>query len=128
MSQVVIVVDDDEGVRDFLKSVLELQGYKVMVVGTIAELELALEVVQAGNDTLLAAFVDGMLSSSIGRVMSDKDGREAARKVKKAFPGTPVIAISSQHNIQYGDIRMSKPIEISDVLETIALCARRPRS
>ena len=82
---VVLVVDDDEGVREFVRANLELEGYLVREAASAAEGLTALE--REPPDLIL-----------LDVMMPEVDGWEMLRQVQERFgPGAvPVIVFSGQ--------------------------------
>ena len=78
----ILVVDDAEGIRTYLKNLLSLKGYEVL----LAEDGLAaLEILRDG------AAPDVII---LDIMMPGMDGIELLRKIKEAWPATPVIMLS----------------------------------
>lgn len=80
-AQQVLVVEDDESVRDALSILLERAGYTVT---------------QAENGVIAAGLIEnwepGLVITDI--FMPDGDGIETMNLVRRRWPATPVIAIS----------------------------------
>ncbi len=81
MSQVILIVDDDPGIRDMLSRNLRYRGYEVEAVdGT----EAALEVI--GEGRVSAAFVDFFMPGTCGLA--------AIRKIVAKDPGLRLIVLT----------------------------------
>ena len=78
----VLVVDDDEGVREYVEAVLARQGLQV---ATASSGEEALEQVQRSPPDLVTLDV----------VLPGIDGLETLRRLKRAHPDMPVILLSA---------------------------------
>ena len=77
----VLVVDDDAGVRNFLRMLLELEGYEVATVRNGIE---ALEVQR--SDPAVVVLTDIF--------MPDADGMETIVQLREEFPQTKIIVMS----------------------------------
>jgi DNA-binding NtrC family response regulator len=81
MKPKVMVVDDTEGIRDLLKTILERSGYDVVVKATAAELTGAFN--DAQPDIIL-----------LDLVLPDGHGLELLPQIKKQWPETEVIVLT----------------------------------
>ena len=77
----VLVVDDDAGVRNFLRMLLELEGYEVATVGNGIE---ALEVQRSDPAAVVLTDI----------FMPDADGMETIVQLREEFPQTKIIVMS----------------------------------
>jgi CheY-like chemotaxis protein len=82
--RVVLVVDDEEGLRDLLCRTLQAEGYSTLAAGHGAE---ALEVMEAAADPVDLVVTDV--------VMPGMDGRELGRRLSQRWPDLPVLYISA---------------------------------
>jgi two-component system cell cycle sensor histidine kinase/response regulator CckA len=82
--QVVLVVDDEEGLRDLLCRTLQSEGYHTLKAGHGAE---ALEVLETTADPVDLVVTDV--------VMPGMDGRELGRRLSQRWPDLPVLYISA---------------------------------
>jgi len=82
--QVVLVVDDEEGLRQLLCRTLRAEGYDTLEAGHGAE---ALEVMENAHDTVDLVVTDV--------VMPGMDGRELGRRLAQRWPELPVLYISA---------------------------------
>ncbi len=86
-----LVVDDDEALRVFLRKVLERAGHTVLVAGNGRE---ALRLLEREP-------VDGMISDMI---MPECEGVETLLAVRKRFPALRVVAISGGGRLTPSDL------------------------
>lgn len=114
----IVVIDDDTGLREAIRAILEAEGY---------------EVVEALNG---AAAFEALRSPAADLVVCDMfmpgmDGLEILRKLRREFPAVPVIAISGGGNDHSGlDVLhmarhlgaahvLHKPLRRAKFLETV---------
>jgi CheY-like chemotaxis protein len=81
--RVVLVVDDEQSVRDLLCRALRDDGYRTLEAGHGAE---ALNLVEAGDP------IDLVITDV---VMPGMDGRELGRRLAQSRPALPVLYISA---------------------------------
>ena len=86
MTERILVVDDDEGVRDALKMTLEYEGYECLFARSGRE----------GLDLLGAESVDLVL---LDVKMPGMDGLEVLRRMRERGDAVPVIVISGHGTI-----------------------------
>ncbi len=86
----VLVVDDDEGVRDYLGAVLERRGYEVRSAAT-------------GEDAIAQALESPPDLVTLDVMLPGIDGLEALRRLKQALPAIPVIMLSGHAPARAGD-------------------------
>jgi two-component system nitrogen regulation response regulator NtrX len=84
---VVLIVDDEEGIRESLSGILEDEGYKIL---TSSSGEEALKALKEHNPDLI--FLDVWLPGM--------DGIVTLREIKEVKPDLPVIMISGHGNIE----------------------------
>ena len=112
----VLVVDDDEGIRDFLKDSLEMQGYTTFASTNGAD---ALAFLENNEVDLVLADVR----------MPEIGGVDLARRVRE-IRATPVVLITGVHREEREKIRLEsgaaaclpKPLRVQhlcDVLEQV---------
>jgi DNA-binding NtrC family response regulator len=77
----VLVVDDDAGVRNFLRMLLELEGYEVVTVGN-------------GNEALEAQRNDPAAIILTDIFMPDAEGMETIVQLRAEFPQAKIIVMS----------------------------------
>ncbi len=83
-SRVVLVVDDEPGVRDLVCRVLRGEGYRTLEAAHGGE---ALELVEAGTERVDLVVTDV--------VMPGMDGRELGRRLGQTQPTLPILYISA---------------------------------
>lgn len=114
MKKKVIVIDDDDGIREAFHAVLDSAGYDVQIESTPE----CLKTLQPGSlpDLLL---LDILLSGA--------DGRDICRKLKtqKETKSLPVVLISAHPNAEKSakeaaaDDFMAKPFDIEELLQVV---------
>jgi len=82
MAATVLIVDDDKALRSFLSSILEDEGYEVLLAATGAEGEALLE----------AKPIDVVL---VDLRLPDEDGISVLRKIKREEPDVQVIVLTA---------------------------------
>ena len=123
----IIVIDDEEDIRNVLKEVLERAGYDVDTA----------ENSDAGLDLLRDKGADLVITDII---MPGKDGVDTAYQIRMEFPKTRIIVISGGGNVtptEYepssikttaylasadaagADLTLTKPFERSEILEAV---------
>ena len=121
----ILVVDDDETMRDLLRRMLERAGYAVVLAANGRD---ALERLRDRPADLIVTDM----------VMPEMDGIELIRKLATERPRLPVIAISGVHDwanylsmaIRLGaKAGVQKPVSAAELVATIRglLAARRQR-
>ena len=99
----ILIVDDEEDIRDALTMVLEGAGYDVMVVSNGNE---AVELQREQPVDLIITDI----------IMPEKDGVSTIKELRQEFPGIRIIAISGGGGVQ--------PIEyVPDAITTTAYLA-----
>ncbi|MEW6001947.1 MAG: sigma-54 dependent transcriptional regulator [Nitrospirota bacterium] len=116
MAPVVLVVDDEEGIRESLSAILEDEGYDVL---TSSSGEEALRAVKDQNPDLLLLDV----------WLPDIDGIQVLKEVKELRPEVPVVIISGHGNIELA-VRATKMgaydfLEKPLSLERVLISAKR---
>jgi CheY-like chemotaxis protein len=117
----VLVVDDDEAIRDAMREALEEDGYDVVTAGNGVE---ALEVLQA---------VPAPSAIVVDMMMPIMDGWQLVQRLKSdsRLSQIPVIAMSAGGNRTLATSPvckdyLAKPVKVSRLLEAIARCRRPP--
>ena len=82
--RVVLVVDDERGVRDLVCRTLRGEGYRTLEASHGGE---ALELVEAGAETIDLVVTDV--------VMPGMDGRELGRRLAQSRPTLPILYMSA---------------------------------
>jgi DNA-binding NtrC family response regulator len=101
----ILVVDDEEDVRDVLQGILEGADYRV---STAAD----------GNEAskLLAAEKFSLVLTDL--LMPDRDGIEVVGELRKKYPTTPVIVMSGGGRMRHVEyLKMAKTFGAHAVLE-----------
>ena len=87
----VLVIDDDPGIREYLKALGERQGYQVSVA--------------VDGEEALASLSDSVPDIvTLDAVLPGMDGLETLRQMKKLIPDVPVIMLSG-----HGQARRTSP-------------------
>lgn len=109
----ILVVDDDESIRDMVASVLRSAGYSVRAA---ADGESALAALEAEPPALI------LLDMRMPRV----DGREFARRVRERGAAPPIVVMSAVRDARAAAAEigaqayMAKPFEIDELLSHVA--------
>ena len=114
----VLVVDDEKGLRDVIRRVLEDKGYRVIEA---ADGNRALELVRQERLDLVISDI----------IMPDCDGIEAILAIKKESPSTKILAISGGGRAHAMDLlalapragaddTLDKPFRQSELLKRVA--------
>jgi DNA-binding response OmpR family regulator len=117
----VLVVDDDESIREMLTDVLRAAGYSVRVA---SDGEVALAAVAAEQPALV------LLDMRMPRV----DGWEFARRLKERGARPPIIVMTAVRDARRAaaeigaDAYIPKPFEIDQLLTQVARCMESPGS
>jgi len=112
----VLVVDDEEGIRDSLSDIFSDEGYRIETAETAEE---ALEKIRAEAPDLVLLDI----------WLPEMDGLEALEKIKALRPAVPVIMISGHGNIEMA-VRATKNgaydfLEKPLSLERVVLVSKR---
>jgi CheY-like chemotaxis protein len=83
-SQLVLVVDDEQGLRDLICRTLRAEGFRTLEAAHGAA---ALELMETAADTVDLVVTD--------MVMPGMDGRELGRRVEQRWPHVPILYISA---------------------------------
>lgn len=100
-SRVVLVVDDEEGLRDLVCRTLRAEGYRTLEATHGGE---ALEMVESGPEPIDLVITDV--------VMPGMDGRELGRRLARSRPTLPILYMSAYEVndiFQRGSPRVSAP-------------------
>lgn len=111
----ILVVDDDAGVRDVVRSMLESEGYSVSVA-------------QNGREALSTLKSQDFQVIITDLVMPEQEGIETIRIVRRDFPDVKVIAMSGAFGGDYLRIAgylgahgtLAKPLQMTSVLKVVA--------
>jgi DNA-binding response OmpR family regulator len=115
MSQYILVIDDEEQIRELIGIYLRKQGFEVASAGTSQDAM-----------ALLAQRLPDLVVLDIG--LADEDGLRVLVDIKKAFPGVKVIMLTGmgfvedllQEAVQKGaDGYVSKVLPLDELLMAI---------
>lgn len=111
--QHILVIDDEEVIREMLKDILEPQGYEITMAEDGAK---AIELYDAGNFDLVITDI----------MMPEKDGFETIAALKEKNPAIKIIALTGYglHNLpvafDLGAARVyEKPIKPQDLKDAV---------
>jgi DNA-binding NtrC family response regulator len=114
VKKLVLVVEDDEDVRDTLEMVLEIAGYAVL---TAAEGSAALEILRANPDEIGVVLPDILLPKMDGCLVLEERSKTAA------LEDVPTIILSGAHPSNpissHATAFLTKPIGAEDLLRTV---------
>jgi PAS domain S-box-containing protein len=113
----ILLLDDDESVRDGIRALLELEGYEVVEAGRPAE---ALRMLAETDQR-----IDLLLSDVI---LPDMNGWDVARLARSARPGLPMVFMSGYSDAEIADRGASfegiqllqKPVSAHELLAAVA--------
>lgn len=111
----ILVVDDDAGVRDVVRSMLESEGYLVSVA-------------QNGREALNSLKAQEFQVVITDLVMPEQEGIETIKIVRRDYPAVKVIAMSGAFGGDYLRIAgylgahgtLAKPLQMASVLKVVA--------
>ena len=110
----VLVIEDNEGLRDYLRVALESQEYEVL---TARDGQEALGYLNGHR-------VDAVLTDIF---MPEMDGIETIATLRKQFPGVRIIAMSGRPGVDYLSVArelgvtrtLRKPFELNELLAAL---------
>jgi CheY-like chemotaxis protein len=107
----VLLVEDDEDIRETVSAVLESEGYTVLTAGNGEE---ALAILDRGQPCVV--LLDLMMP-----VMSGWDFMEVVRKNKR-LEDMPVVVVSAYSEKKAEGVRrvLKKPLDVNKLLEAVA--------
>lgn len=111
----VLVVDDDPGVRDVIRSMLESSGYKVLLAENGKE---AMRLLKSERADLILTDL----------VMPEQEGIETIKALRQQYPESKVIAMSGAFGGDYLRIAaylgahatLAKPIQMDKLLKLVS--------
>jgi len=114
-TRTILVVDDDPGVRDVIRSMLESAGYAVRVAAN-------------GKEAMKILRDDGIDLILTDLVMPEQEGIETIKALRREYPDLKVIAMSGAFGGDYLRIAaylgahgtLAKPIQMEALLKIIA--------
>ena len=115
MRKTILVVDDDEGILNSIKAILELEGYKVITQNQNSKK--LHEIITTSSPQLILLDV----------LIADHDGRIICKKLKtdKTIANIPIILVSAHiqtadNYADYGaDGFVAKPFDVDELLYAI---------
>lgn len=122
-SRCVLVVDDDNGIRETLRMALSYEGYQVRVASNGAE---GLDAMNgAGGGTIDMAIVDVM--------MPQVDGLEMCRSLRRRLDQTPILVLTARTAVKDrvagldagADDYLVKPFDLGELLARVRALLRR---
>jgi CheY-like chemotaxis protein len=118
----ILIVDDEQGVRSFFKSVLERVGY---------------EIKEASNGQQALKAIDNWFPDLVmtDLVMPEKEGLETIQTLRRVHPGIRLLAISGAAGGRYlpvashmgADGVLNKPVSPEDLVEKVASVLKAPK-
>ncbi|MBI2590453.1 MAG: response regulator [Candidatus Blackburnbacteria bacterium] len=110
----VLLVDDDEGIQEAIKALLEHEGFQILIAATERE---AVKLIKHKSPEII--LMDFLLGSS--------NGASVAQKLKgnKKTQHIPIIIMSAHHEAKLSaekcgaDDFLAKPFDIDELLEKI---------
>jgi DNA-binding NtrC family response regulator len=117
-SRTVLVVDDEPSIRLLCRVNLELEGYRVLEAGNLAEAREAL-----ASEPVRVALLDVHLGLD--------DGRDLLRELRDDRPQLQVALLSgtaTREEIarEHADALISKPFVLDDLIDTVGRLASAP--
>ncbi len=108
--KLVLVVDDDPGVRRVMERMLQRAGYGVEICTGFRHAE----------ERLNAGLRADLLITDM--VLGESSGKDVANLVRRHVPGIPVIYISGYNNIEVtrGEFVLQKPFAASELVSALA--------
>jgi two-component system, cell cycle sensor histidine kinase and response regulator CckA len=104
---VILIIDDEAGIRDLLAKWFRSAGYEVIVAGNGVE---ALAQLGSCQDDL------DLVISDLNMPMMD--GREAIRRIRESQPDVRVICMTGYSDVELppGVTQVAKPFSLTDML------------
>jgi DNA-binding NtrC family response regulator len=117
---IVLIVEDEAGVREFLADALRLQGYQPIPVGTVSEARAARQRFGPGGIDLMIANIN------LTPDPAARQGYALARRWRAQEPTLPVILISGDPSLEElpevrdGAMRfLAKPLALDTLLQAV---------
>jgi two-component system cell cycle sensor histidine kinase/response regulator CckA len=107
MSGTILIVDDNDLVRDVVREYVEQAGYETLVAGSVAE---ALAVVEAHGQ------VDVLITDL---VMPDGDGFELATRLVDSHSSLRVLFTSGYTNVGWTGAFLAKPFTAAELVQAL---------
>lgn len=117
----VLVVDDQEMVRQTLRSALEAQGWDVREA---ADGDEALQLYRSAPSDVVVTDI----------IMPNKEGLETIFELRRSDPDVKIIAMSGRDTVDFLDMArklgadhvLSKPFEMRDLIALVRVCVEAP--
>ena len=116
----IVLVEDDESIRDVLQAFLEHEGYAVIASGTVAEAEKSIIDKGSGNIALVISDMD------LQPVSKELEGYAFFRRQTSKDPELPFILISGDYTVwelpavRAGTVSfLVKPFKLDDLLSAV---------
>jgi CheY-like chemotaxis protein len=112
----ILIIDDDQGIRDALSELLEMEGYLVALAGNGSEGLRVLRQMESPPDLIL---LDFMMPSMDGFQFREMQVAE------RLHPRVPVVLMSADCHVEEKQVRggmmdhLRKPMDISDVINMV---------
>jgi CheY-like chemotaxis protein len=114
---IVLVVDDDQLLREFMSSALDDGGYKAVLAASVHD-----------ADVLLAEHIGalGGLITDIHLGDADQTGWDVARRAREANPSLPIVYVTGTHGDEWAShgvphsVLLRKPFTSTDLLVALA--------
>ena len=87
MKASLLIVDDEQGIRQSLSAILQDEGYRILAVAT-------------GKECLQALDAEPFQGALLDVWLEDMDGLEVLRQMQEAHPETVVVMISGHGNVE----------------------------
>jgi DNA-binding NtrC family response regulator len=118
--RIILIIDDDETIRDIIREVLELQSYRIVTVETVQEAEQFLQ--QQTPDMIGLVITDIHLTSDV----QAREGYALYQRWTASYPTLPFLLISGDPSsrtlpeVQSGTVAfLAKPFALQDLLDTV---------
>jgi DNA-binding NtrC family response regulator len=116
---VVLVVDDDAGMRLVCRVNLELEGYKVAEAGTPPD---AIRLLH--EEPVALVLLDGKL-------IEPGDGEELGRRIAGGWPGLPIVVMSgttplTESEPAWARAGLTKPFDLADLIAAVERALAEP--
>ena len=104
-SRLILVVDDEQEMRDILQRVITTAGHRILTAGNGRE----------AITVLAREKVDLVLTDLL---MPEKDGTEVIAELRRNYPGTPIVAMSGGGRMPRGEyLKIAKLFGAHAILE-----------
>jgi CheY-like chemotaxis protein len=111
MSKLILVVDDDEAVRETAVDLVESLGYRVASAAN-------------GTDALQLVMDDDIDAVMTDVMMPGMNGFQLAQRIRAVRPAMPVICVTGYSNViddrRCCNVLLQKPYHIATIAQTLA--------